>query len=84
MTGIDTRPENRSDSESPPPPAAGFTVSFSRAAELHDEHGAVAARDGDQITLAKANLAEAAGTLEDPCFAKGLRLSGRCYAFVKG
>jgi hypothetical protein len=63
---------------------AGFTVSFSPAAELHDEHGAVVARDGDQITLGQTNLDEAAGTFEDPYFAKGLRLSGRCYAFVEG
>jgi hypothetical protein len=41
-------------------------------------------RDGDVVTLGQTNVDEAAGTFEDPYFAKGLWLSGRCYAFVKG
>jgi hypothetical protein len=60
----------------------GFTVSFSPTAELRDDHGAVVARDGDQITLTQTNLDEAAGTQGDPYVAKGLWLDGRCYPFV--
>ena len=60
----------------------GFTVSFSPTAELRDDHGAVVARDGDQITLTQTNLDEAAGTQGDPYVAKELWLDGRCYPFV--
>jgi hypothetical protein len=62
---------------------AGYSVRFEPAAALYDERGNQVARDGATVELGQINVETAAGTFDDPYYAKGLLFDG-CYPSSAG